>query len=195
MRIILKRGGELKIIKTFKRLYYLFKYLSWIDPQTKIGKNCKIGPFAHIREGVILKDNAKIGNAEIKNSIVGKNTKIPHFAYVGDAEIGDNVNIGAGTVICNYDGKKKHKTIIEDGAFIGSNTTLVAPVKIGKNAYVAGGSIINKDVPDYALAIGRARQINKEQWVKLRDLHEMIRKNLEEKGYYEKIKNQSKKPD
>lgn len=164
------------IIRFLKRIFYLIRYLSWIDPKTKIGKNCKIGPFARIREEVILGDGVRIGNPEIKNSIIGKNAKIPHFAYIGDAEIGENVNIGAGTVTCNYDGKRKHKTIIEDGAFIGSNTTLIAPVKIGKNAYVAGGSTITEDVPPYALAIGRARQINKEQWVKLRDLHEMIRK-------------------
>lgn len=174
-------------------MYYLIKYLSWIDPNTKIGKNCKIGPFARIREKVILGDGVRIGNPEIKNSIIGKNAKIPHFAYIGDAEIGENVNIGAGTVICNYDGKRKHKTIIEDGVFIGSNTTLIAPVKIGKNAYVAAGSTITKDVPDYALAVARAQQVNKDQWVKLQKLHEEIEKRLTEKGYYKKIKNQSKK--
>ncbi len=154
------------MIKIFKRIFYLMKYLSWIDPATKIGKNCKIGPFAHIRENVVLGDNVKIGNfVEIKNSIIGENTKIMHLSYIGDAKIGKNVNIGAGTITCNYDGKKKHKTIIEDNAFIGTNNSLVAPVKIGQGAYTAAGSIITKDVPPYALAIGRTRQINKLNWV------------------------------
>jgi bifunctional UDP-N-acetylglucosamine pyrophosphorylase/glucosamine-1-phosphate N-acetyltransferase len=154
------------MIKIFKRIFYLMKYLSWIDPQTKIGKNCKIGPFAHIREDVVLGDNVKIGNfVEIKNSIIGENTKIMHLSYIGDAKIGKNVNIGSGTITCNYDGKKKHKTIIEDNAFNGTNNSLVAPVKIGQGAYTAAGSVITKDVPPYALAIGRARQINKLNWV------------------------------
>jgi len=154
------------MIKIFKRIFYLIKYLSWIDPTTKIGKNCKIGPFAHIRESVVLNNNVKIGNfVEIKNSIIGENTKIMHLSYIGDAKIGKNVNIGAGTITCNYDGKKKHKTIIEDNAFIGTNNSLVAPVRIGQGAYTAAGSVITKDVPPYALAIGRARQINKLNWV------------------------------
>lgn len=127
---------------------------------------CKIGPFALLRPGSDIKGGAKIGRAEIKNSIVGKNTKIPHFAYIGDAEIGKNVNIGAGTVTCNYDGEKKHKTVIEDNVFVGSNVTLIAPVTIGKNAYIAGGSTIARNALPYTLAIGRAHQINKLDWVK-----------------------------
>ena len=146
-----------------KRLFYLIKYRSWIDPGTKIGKNCKIGPFAHIREGVIIKDGVRIGNAEIKNSIIGKNTQIPHWAYIGDTKIGENVNIGAGTVTCNYDGKKKHKTVIKDGAFIGSNSTLVAPIVINKNAYIGAGSTITENVPPDTLAIARNRQVNKQK--------------------------------
>jgi bifunctional UDP-N-acetylglucosamine pyrophosphorylase/glucosamine-1-phosphate N-acetyltransferase len=154
------------MMKFFKKIFYLIKYLSWIDPNTKIGKNCKIGPFAHIRHGVVLGDNVSIGNfVEIKNSIIGKGTKINHLSYIGDAEIGENVNIGAGTITCNYDGKKKNKTIIEDNAFIGTNNSLVAPVKIGHGAYTAAGSVITENVPPYALAIGRAKQINKLNWV------------------------------
>ncbi len=153
-------------MKKLKRIIYLIKYLSWIDPQAKIGKNCKIGPFARIRHNVVLKDNVSIGNfVEIKNSIIGKGTKINHLSYIGDAEIGENVNIGAGTITCNFDGKKKNKTIIEDNVFIGTNNSLVAPVKIGQGAYTAAGSVITEDVPPYALAIGRARQINKLNWV------------------------------
>ncbi len=155
------------MIKFFKKIFYLIKYLSWIDPETKIGKNCKIGPFSHIRKGVILKDNVRIGNfVEIKKSIIGENTKINHHSYIGDSEIGKNVNIGAGTITCNYDGRKKRKTIIEDNVFIGSNNSLIAPIKIGKNAYTAAGSTITENVPANALAISRTRQIIKLNWVK-----------------------------
>ncbi len=131
-----------------------------------IESRCKIGPFARLRPGTILKDNVHIGNAEIKNSIVDENTKIPHFAYIGNAEIGKNVNIGAGTVTCNYDGEKKHKTIIEDNVFVGSNVTLIPPITIGKNAYIAGGSTITRSILPYTLAIGRAWQTDKLDWVK-----------------------------
>ncbi len=131
-----------------------------------IENRCKIGPFAHLRPGAILKDDVRIGNAEIKNSIVGKNTKIPHFAYIGDAKIGKNVNIGAGTVTCNYDGEEKHKTIIEDNVFVGSNVTLIPPITIGKNTYIGAGSTITRSILPYTLAIGRAWQTNKLDWVK-----------------------------
>lgn len=194
------------MIKLFiKKIFYLIKYLSWIDPKTKIGKGtkirpftvieenviigekCIIGPKAHLRPGTVLGKNVHIGNfVEIKNSIIGQNTKIKHLAYIGDTEIGKNVNIGAGTKIANSDGKKKHKTLIQDNAYIGINVSLVAPVKIGKDAYIAAGSTITEDVPPYALAIGRGRQVNKGQWVKVRNLRRMIRKKLEEKGYYKK---------
>lgn len=131
-----------------------------------IESRCKIGPLAHLRPGTILKDNVRIGSTEIKNSIVDKNTKIPHFGYIGDAEIGKNVNIGAGTVTCNYDGEKKHKTIIEDGVFVGSNVTIIPPITIGKNAYIAGGSTITRNILPYTLVIGRAWQTDKLDWVK-----------------------------
>ncbi len=176
--------------KIFRKIKYLIKYpLSQISSQTeigqgtkikpfvyisgqvKIGKNCQIGPFTRIREMTELKNNVRIGHfVEIKNSLINEGTKISHQAYIGDARVGKNVNIGAGVITCNYDGQKKHKTIIEDNAFIGTNNSLVAPVKIGKDAYTAAGSVITEDVPSYALAIGRARQVNKLEWVKKRKL-------------------------
>ncbi len=108
-----------------------------------------------------------MGNfVETKKIKLGKGSKANHLTYLGDAEIGDGVNIGAGTITCNYDGKNKHTTVIEDNVFVGSNSTLVAPVKIGQGAYVAAGSCITQDVPADSLAIGRARQIVKEGWVK-----------------------------
>lgn len=132
-----------------------------------IGENCKIGPNAYIREGCKLADNVKVGSfVEIKKTIVGEGSKIPHLSYMGDCEIGTKCNIGCGTITCNYDGTNKSKTIIGDNAFVGSNVNLVAPVKIGNNVFIAAGSTITEDVPDYALAIARERQINKEDWNK-----------------------------
>ena len=140
--------------------------------QSEIGENCTIGPFSYIRPGNRMSKNVKIGTfVEVKKSHFGEDTKVPHLSYIGDATIGKNVNIGAGTITCNYsglEGKKKNPTFIEDNVFIGSNNTLVAPVKIKKGAYTAAGSAITKDVPESALAIGRARQVNKENWVKRR---------------------------
>ncbi|UFJ40536.1 bifunctional UDP-N-acetylglucosamine diphosphorylase/glucosamine-1-phosphate N-acetyltransferase GlmU [Brevibacillus humidisoli] len=121
-----------------------------------------IGPFAYVRPGSHIGSKVKIGDfVEVKNTKVGAGSKIPHLSYVGDAEIGQAVNIGCGTVTVNYDGAKKHKTIVEDHAFIGCNTNLIAPIHVGKHAYVAAGSTVNQDVPDEALAIARERQVNK----------------------------------
>lgn len=126
----------------------------------------KVGPFARLRPETVLGKNVRIGNfVELKKSSVGEGTKANHLAYLGDAKIGKNVNIGAGTITCNYDGEKKHPTIIEDNVFIGSDTQLIAPVKVGKDAYVGAGSSITEDVPPGALAIARGRQVNKEGWV------------------------------
>ena len=137
---------------------------------SKVGKNCSIGPYARLREGSHIDDSAKIGNfVETKKTKVGKDSKANHFAYLGDAEVGDDSNIGAGTITCNYDGKDKHKTKIGNSSFIGTNSSLVAPVTIGSNAYVAAGSVITKDVPDNALGVGRAKQDNKENWSKKKD--------------------------
>ena len=134
---------------------------------SNIGADCSIGPYARLREGSIIEDGAKIGNfVETKKTKIGKSSKANHFSYLGDAEIGKEVNIGAGTITCNYDGKDKHKTKIGDASFIGTNSSLVAPVNIGKNAYVGAGSTITKDIPDNALGVGRGKQKNKENWSK-----------------------------
>ena len=125
----------------------------------------QIGPFARLRPGSRLAVGAKVGNfVETKNVEVGEGSKINHLSYVGDARLGRNVNIGAGTITCNYDGARKHRTEIGDGAFIGSNTALVAPVSVGEGATVGAGSTISKDVPDNALAVSRGRQIGKADW-------------------------------
>ncbi|HBQ26761.1 MAG TPA: bifunctional UDP-N-acetylglucosamine diphosphorylase/glucosamine-1-phosphate N-acetyltransferase GlmU [Syntrophomonas sp.] len=124
-----------------------------------IGNHCNIGPFAYLRPEANLQDNVKVGDfVEIKKSIIGAGSKIPHLSYVGDALLGKEVNIGAGTITCNYDGKKKSHTILEDGVFIGSNTNLVAPVTIGKNSMTGAGSTITHDIPAHTLAVERAEQ-------------------------------------
>lgn len=134
-----------------------------------IGKRCKIGPSAHLRAETVLKDEVRLGNfVETKKATLGKGTKAAHLTYLGDAIIGENVNIGCGTITCNYDGIRKHQTIIEDGAFIGSDCQLVAPVKVGKNAYTASGTTVTDDVPEYSLAISRVPQKNVLNWVKRR---------------------------
>ena len=126
-----------------------------------------LGPYSHLRPGSEIGEGAHVGNfVETKKIRLGKKSKANHLTYLGDAEIGDGVNIGAGTITCNYDGVHKHKTIIEDGAFIGSDATLVAPVTIGKGAYVAAASCITEDVPPDSLALGRAKQVVKEGWAK-----------------------------
>jgi bifunctional UDP-N-acetylglucosamine pyrophosphorylase / glucosamine-1-phosphate N-acetyltransferase len=125
-----------------------------------------VGPFAHLRPETRLGENTRIGNfVELKKTVMGTGAKANHLAYLGDATIGERVNVGAGTITCNYDGERKHQTIIEDGAFIGSDSQLVAPVKVGRGAYVAAGSSITKDVPSGALGIARGRQTNVEGWV------------------------------
>lgn len=136
-----------------------------IKGKTRIGKGCNIGPFAHIRPDTVIGDNCRIGNyVEIKKSTLGNNTFVSHLSYIGDAELGSNVNIGAGTITCNYDGFKKSKTIIGDNVFVGSDTKFVAPVKVGRGAVIAAGSVITEDVPADALSVARARQVNKEKW-------------------------------
>ncbi|MGI9352239.1 MAG: bifunctional UDP-N-acetylglucosamine diphosphorylase/glucosamine-1-phosphate N-acetyltransferase GlmU [Rhizobiaceae bacterium] len=127
-----------------------------------VGKNVEIGPYARIRPGTNLESGAKVGNfVEIKNAHVASGAKVNHLSYIGDAEIGEKANVGAGTITCNYDGINKHKTIIGAGAFIGSNSALVAPVTIGDGAYVASGSVIVEDVPNDGLAMARGKQTNK----------------------------------
>lgn len=134
-----------------------------------IGKGSKIGPFAHLRPETFVGTQCRIGNfVEVKKSKIGDGTKAAHLSYLGDAEVGKNVNIGAGTITCNYDGMKKHKTVIEDNVFIGSDTQLIAPVKINKDAYIGAGSTITKEVPEGCLAISRVPQKHIEGWVKRR---------------------------
>ena len=140
---------------------------STIKSGTTIGENCEIGPNSYIREGCHLANNVKVGSfVELKKAIIGEGTKVPHLSYMGDCEIGRGTNIGCGTITCNYDGVNKHKTIIGDNAFVGSNVNFVAPVKIGNNVTIAAGSTITEDVPDNILAIARERQVNKERMEK-----------------------------
>lgn len=130
-----------------------------------ISAGASVGPFAHIRPDSVVGENAKVGNfVELKKTSLGRGSKAPHLSYLGDATIGEGANIGAGTITCNYDGVSKSPTTIEDGAFVGSNSILVAPVRVGRGAYVAAGSVITKEVPDDALGVGRARQENKPGW-------------------------------
>jgi bifunctional UDP-N-acetylglucosamine pyrophosphorylase/glucosamine-1-phosphate N-acetyltransferase len=137
-----------------------------IEPYVVIGPNCKIenkvdiGPYARIRPGTVLKEGSKIGNfVEVKKSTVGKKSKINHLSYIGDSKIGKEVNIGAGTITCNYDGAKKNKTKIKDNVFIGSNSSLVAPVTIGENSIIGAGSVITKNVKKKSLALTRTSQV------------------------------------
>ncbi|WP_138203375.1 bifunctional UDP-N-acetylglucosamine diphosphorylase/glucosamine-1-phosphate N-acetyltransferase GlmU [Haloimpatiens lingqiaonensis] len=133
---------------------------------SKVGENTTVGPFAYIRPESIIGKKARIGDfVEIKKSTIGDGTKVSHLTYIGDAEVGSGCNFGCGTVVVNYDGKKKYKTIIGNNAFIGCNTNLVSPVEVEDNTYIAAGSTITQKVPEGALAIGRAKQVNKEGWV------------------------------
>jgi bifunctional UDP-N-acetylglucosamine pyrophosphorylase/glucosamine-1-phosphate N-acetyltransferase len=121
----------------------------------------EVGPFAHLRPQSVLREGSKIGNfVEVKKSVIGKGTKANHLSYIGDATLGEKINVGAGTITCNYDGKKKHRTIIEDGVFIGSNTALVAPIKVERNAVIGAGSTITKEVPADTLAVARGKQVH-----------------------------------
>jgi bifunctional UDP-N-acetylglucosamine pyrophosphorylase/glucosamine-1-phosphate N-acetyltransferase len=149
-----------------------------IMEDSRVGAGAVLGPYTHMRPGSEVGEGAHLGNfVETKKIKLGKGSKANHLTYLGDAEIGEDVNIGAGTITCNYDGVNKHKTVIEDGAFIGSDSTLVAPVKIGRGAYVAAASCITDDVPEDALALGRARQSVKEGWARAkRDAQKEIRR-------------------
>ena len=135
--------------------------------EARIGPSAVLGPYSHLRPGSDIGEGAHVGNfVETKKIKLGKGSKANHLTYLGDAEIGAGVNIGAGTITCNYDGVAKHTTVIGDGVFIGSDSTLVAPVRVGKGAYVGAASCITEDVPEDALAVGRARQVVKERWAR-----------------------------
>ena len=130
----------------------------------KTGASCKVGPFAHLRPGAEIGEGCRIGNfVEIKNAAGGAGSKISHLGYVGDARVGENVNIGCGVVFCNFDGRSKHFTEVGSGAFIGSNANLVAPVRIGAGSYVAAGTTVTRDVPPHSFIIGRMRQESSER--------------------------------
>ncbi len=134
--------------------------------QAAVESGAIVGPFAQLRPASKVEENAHVGNfVELKNTTLGRGSKANHLAYLGDATIGEKVNVGAGTITCNYDGVSKHRTVIEDGAFIGSDSQLIAPVRVGKSAYVAAGSSITEDVPPESLAIARSRQVNKPGWI------------------------------
>ena len=141
-----------------------------IIEESSVDADATLGPYARLRPGSEIGPGAKLGNfVETKATRLGAGSKASHLSYLGNARIGENVNIGAGTITCNYDGAEKHETVIGDGAFIGSNTALVAPVRVGKNAYVGAGSTITEDVPDGSLGLGRSRQVNKDGWADKKD--------------------------
>ena len=154
-------GKKVKIKNNVKIL--AFSHLEGV----MVNQNSTIGPFARLRPGTIIEKNTKIGNfVEIKKSILKKNSKVNHLSYIGDSIIGKSTNIGAGTITCNYDGINKNKTVIEDNVFIGSNSSLVAPLRIKKNAVIGAGSVITKDVNKNSLALTRVMQIEKKNYKK-----------------------------
>ncbi len=150
VRIVDSRVAENALIKAYSHL-----------EEAEVGEDCMVGPYGRLRPGAVMMAESKVGNfVEMKKAVLGKGAKASHLTYLGDSEIGAGTNIGAGTITCNYDGKNKHKTVIGEGAFIGSNTALVAPVTIGKGALIGAGSTITKDVKDGDLGVARGRQVN-----------------------------------
>ncbi len=143
---------------------------------SRLEEGCTVGPFAHLRPGTVIKRGAKVGNfVELKKTELGPGAKANHLSYLGDAQIGSRVNVGAGTITCNYDGYNKHQTVIGDDAFVGSDVSLVAPVTVGRGAVIGAGSVVTEDVPADALALGRARQVVKPGWAK--GMREKMRKD------------------
>jgi bifunctional UDP-N-acetylglucosamine pyrophosphorylase/glucosamine-1-phosphate N-acetyltransferase len=134
---------------------------------SRLEEQCTVGPFAHLRPGTVIRPHAKVGNfVELKKTELGQGSKANHLSYLGDTRIGKRVNVGAGTITCNYDGVNKHQTVIGDDVFVGSDVSIVAPVTVGRGAVIAAGSVVTQDVPADALALGRARQVVKPGWVK-----------------------------
>lgn len=139
---------------------------------SSVGSNTSVGPFAYIRPGSTIGEACKVGDfVEVKNASMGNGSKSAHLTYIGDADIGENVNLGCGVVFVNYDGKNKHRSTVGDGCFIGCNVNLVSPVDVGDGAYIAAGSTVTKDIPKDALSVGRARQKNIENWASQRGLY------------------------
>lgn len=139
---------------------------------SSVGSNTSVGPFAYIRPGSNIGEACKVGDfVEVKNASMGNGSKSAHLTYIGDADIGENVNLGCGVVFVNYDGKNKHRSTVGDGCFIGCNVNLVSPVDVGDGAYIAAGSTVTKDIPKDALSVGRARQKNIENWATQRGLY------------------------
>ncbi len=146
--------------------------LSSVVLESKIGSGTNVGPFAYLRPNSVVGRNCKIGDfVEVKNSTLGDGTKASHLTYIGDSDLGNDINLGCGVVFVNYDGTNKYRSTIEDGAFIGCNTNLVSPVNVGKGAYIAAGTTVTKDVPEDALCVGRARQKVIEGWAEERGLY------------------------
>ncbi|HXW54054.1 MAG TPA: bifunctional UDP-N-acetylglucosamine diphosphorylase/glucosamine-1-phosphate N-acetyltransferase GlmU [Myxococcota bacterium] len=173
--VIIENGAIIKdtVIENYA---HIFPYT--LCDQAYVGERCKIGPFARLRPEARLENDVRVGNfVEIKRSRLKEGAKANHLAYIGDAELGANSNIGAGAITCNFDGRNKHRTVIGEGAFIGSNVTLIAPLAIGDHAFVAGGSTIDREVPEATLAIGRAHQVNKERKRKTELLSESSKKS------------------
>ena len=138
---------------------------------SEVGENTSVGPFAYIRPGSKIGNDCKVGDfVEVKNSTMGDGTKSAHLTYIGDADLGKNINLGCGVVFVNYDGSNKYRSTVGDGAFIGCNSNIISPVEIGNGAYIAAGTTVTEDVPDDALAIGRSKQENKENWAEARGL-------------------------
>ena len=143
---------------------------------SEIRKGAEVGPFVRVRPGTVIGENVRVGNfVELKNAVVEDGAKISHLSYMGDCHIGKNVNVGCGAKTVNFDGRQKHKTVIRDGAFIGCGVNLIAPVNVGKDAYIAAGSTVTENVPENALAIARSRQTNKENWVVKKRPHKRMK--------------------
>lgn len=148
------------------------KVLSSVVLESRIGSGTNVGPFAYLRPNSVVGRNCKIGDfVEVKNSTLGDGTKASHLTYIGDSDLGNDINLGCGVIFVNYDGTNKYRSTIEDGAFIGCNTNLVSPVNVGKGAYIAAGTTVTKDVPEDALCVGRARQKVIEGWAEERGLY------------------------
>lgn len=148
------------------------KVLSSVVLESRIGSGTNVGPFAYLRPNSVVGRDCKIGDfVEVKNSTLGDGTKASHLTYIGDSDLGNDINLGCGVVFVNYDGTNKYRSTIEDGAFIGCNTNLVSPVNVGKGAYIAAGTTVTKNVPEDALCVGRARQKVIEGWAEERGLY------------------------